>query len=66
MDANELLSISSLARLVNLPESWLRAEAVAGRIPCLRVGRKMRFNLSAVQHALLIRAAGEKEVADAE
>jgi excisionase family DNA binding protein len=57
----ELLSVAALARKLRLPASWLKAEAIAGRIPCLRVGRKMLFNQAAVQQALLSRAAGEQQ-----
>lgn len=47
----------TLARDLNLPATWLRAEALAGRIPCLRVGRTLLFNVDAVRKALDDRAA---------
>lgn len=47
----------TLARDLNLPSAWLRDEALAGRIPCLRVGRTLLFNLDAVRKALDERAA---------
>jgi hypothetical protein len=46
-----------LAYLTRLPVSWLRAEALAGRIPCLQVGPRLLFNLGAVLEALAVRAA---------
>jgi excisionase family DNA binding protein len=53
----QLLSLPALAKALNLPEGWLRAEADAGRIPHLRVGKRYRFNLGAVIHVLSERAA---------
>lgn len=47
----------TLARELSLPASWLRQEAIAGRIPCLRVGRTLLFNMDAVRKALDARAA---------
>jgi hypothetical protein len=53
------ISLLRLARETHLPRLWLREEALAGRIPCLRVGRRLLFNLSAVQAVLAERAARE-------
>ena len=53
-----LLALRPLAKALGVPASWLRAEALAGRIPSLRVGRRLRFNAQAVEQALLRRAAG--------
>lgn len=39
--------------------AWLRREAKAGRIPCLRVGRRLLFNTDAVERLLAERAAKE-------
>lgn len=41
---------------MRLPRPWLADEADAGRIPCLRVGRRMRFNVDAVRQSLADRA----------
>ena len=35
---------------------WLRAEAEAGRIPCLKAGRRLLFDPEAVEAVLLQRA----------
>jgi excisionase family DNA binding protein len=51
-----LLNLGQLALVLRLPRDWLRAEAEAGHIPCLRVGRRLRFNVSAVEDALSERA----------
>jgi excisionase family DNA binding protein len=60
-----LLSLPELAETLKLPQTWLKAEADAGRIPNLRIGKRYRFNREAVVAALLARAAsvGGKGVA---
>lgn len=64
-DANEnekkLLNLRDLAHRLELPMSWLREEASSGRIPCLRVGRRVLFSFAAVEESLLYRA-GEYQV----
>lgn len=59
MSDQEPLSLRSLSRELNIAIGWLRAEADAGRIPCLRAGRRRLFNVEAVRLALLRRAASE-------
>lgn len=54
-----ILTLTELADALRVPEKWLEAEAEAGRIPCLRVGKRYRFALAAVEAALLKRAANE-------
>ena len=54
---NILVNLAGLSRHLHLPLPWLRAEANAGRIPCLKVGRKRLFNVEAVEDALAERAA---------
>ena len=39
------INLTALAAALQLPRDWLKKQAEAGRIPCLRVGRKLRFNL---------------------
>jgi hypothetical protein len=63
---DQLLSVRQLSQQLNLPASWLRAEALADRIPCLRVGRRLRFSLTAVTVALQERAAGREVAARAQ
>ncbi len=41
---------------------WLRREAEAGRIPCLRIGRRRHYMIHSVLLALADRAKGESEV----
>jgi hypothetical protein len=62
----DLLTLPRLALHLCLPRDWLRAEAMAGRLPCLRVGRKLLFNVSAVEQILADRAAQSREVANAD
>ena len=52
-----LVTLHELARYLRLKPSWLRGEADADRIPCLRAGSRRLFNLEAVEKALLERAA---------
>lgn len=51
MDA-KLLSVSQLSERTGLPAAWLRREADAGRLPCIRAGRRRMFNLATVLKAL--------------
>ena len=51
-DAEKLLTAGELAARLSVPESWVRTEERAGRIPGLRPGRYVRFRLSDVEQAL--------------
>jgi hypothetical protein len=44
-------------RRTYLPRNWLKQEAQAGRLPCLRVGRRLLFVAAAVEETLAKRAA---------
>jgi hypothetical protein len=46
------LTLNQLSLRTGLPHDWLREQALAGNLPCLRVGDKLLFNLEAVQAAL--------------
>ena len=61
-----LLTIFQLARRLNLPLRWIDAEAKAGRIPALKVGRHFLFNGEAVERVLLERAAQVPQAVDHE
>ena len=54
-----LLTLYQIAEQTGLPQRWLRQEALNGRLPCLCVGRMLRFNLAAVEEALARRATAE-------
>jgi hypothetical protein len=57
IEHKQITTLPGLARQLNLPIEWIKAEAKAGRIPCLHVGRKYLFNIDAVLHVLAERAA---------
>jgi len=48
------------AARLGVPAAWLRAEALAGRIPSLQVGRRLLVNVGAIESVLLERAARAK------
>jgi excisionase family DNA binding protein len=48
----ELLTAGELAQQLNVPESWVRSEQRAGRIPYKRLGKYVRFNRKDVEGAL--------------
>ena len=50
------ISVLQLASELGLPLAWLKAEARAGRIPSLRVGRRQLFDTDAVRNVLTERA----------
>jgi hypothetical protein len=54
-----LVGIHGLAACLKLKAQWLKVEALAGRIPCLKVGRHLMFNPEAVALVLKKRAAVE-------
>ncbi len=60
-----VVTLNRLAAHMRLPREWLRNEALAGHLPCLRVGRKMLFNLAAVEQTLAERAAAGREASNA-
>jgi len=57
MHSDCLCNLRGLAAELQLPREWLATEADAGRIPCLRIGRRRLFNVDAVRRALAERAA---------
>jgi excisionase family DNA binding protein len=48
----KLLTAGEIAERLSLPESWIRAEERAGRIPGIRAGKYVRFKLSDVEQVL--------------
>jgi hypothetical protein len=45
-----------MARRLRVPTLWLRAEAEAGRLPCLKAGRVLLFDPETVERVLVERA----------
>lgn len=48
----KLLDTSAAARRLGVPARWLRAEAQAGRVPCLRAGTRFLFYIPTVERLL--------------
>lgn len=44
-----LASLYVASRSLGLPANWLREEALAGRIPCLRAGDRLLFDLETLR-----------------
>lgn len=53
-----LLDAAAAAGLLNVPASWVLAEARANRIPTVRLGRYVRFRRDDLQAWIERRAAG--------
>lgn len=53
----DLVSLARLSGQLGISFSWLKREALHGRIPCLRAGRQYLFNLTAVRRAIAGQAA---------
>ena len=51
-ESEKLLTAGELAARLNLPESWVRTEERAGRIPSIRLGKYVRFRLRDIERAL--------------
>ena len=52
--------VSTVAHRTGLPVDWLRREAKDCRLPALKVGSRMFFNLAAVEAALFERMKREE------
>jgi hypothetical protein len=63
-DAPETLN--QLSRRLKLPARWVRREAEAGRLPCLKVGDTFLFSPRAVDEALLKQAEGSTRASASE
>lgn len=53
--ADPLLTVTQLARLLNVTRGWIYDEVEAGALPCVRVGRNLRFVPSEVNAYLQAR-----------
>jgi len=54
----KLMPLAAMAHYLGIRPKALRAEADAGRVPCVRAGDAYLFNPPAVEAALLDRARG--------
>ena len=57
----DLLTLPRLARRLGVTRQWLREQADAGKVPCLKAGPRYLFNLAAVQRALAAQAAQTRQ-----
>jgi excisionase family DNA binding protein len=46
--SERLLTAAEVAERLSVPESWVRQETRAGRLPCLELGRYRRYDWPAV------------------
>ena len=46
---DRLLDAKAIAERLGVPESWVRVTARSGAIPCVRLGRYVRFDLTDVE-----------------
>ncbi len=53
---SELLPLNIMARRLRVPVSWLRNEAMQGRVPCLIAGKQILCDPAVVETTLLERA----------
>ena len=56
MDQRKLLPLTDAAVELQVSSRWLREEAEAGRIPCLRAGKRLLFHVRRVEVILEKRA----------
>lgn len=56
-EAKNLLTATTMARMLRVSRKWLIVEADAGRVPCLRAGGAILFDRDAVVCALIERAS---------
>ncbi len=58
---DDLLSLPRMARRLPVTQQWLREQADAGKVPCLKAGTRYLFNPAAVQEALAAEAAQTRQ-----
>ncbi len=57
--SDRLLTASEVAERLSVPETWVRAETRAGRMPHLELGRYKRYEWPAVVEWLAEQRAGQ-------
>ena len=63
---SELLSLPRAARRLGVSARWLKLEAAAGRVPCLRADSRYLFDIDTVIQALRPRAVRGEGTEDCE
>jgi hypothetical protein len=61
---SELVILPRAARRLGVPVKWLREQADAGKVPCLRAGARYLFDLDAVRQELAKQAAESRQGVD--
>lgn len=61
-NSETFLPLEPTATRLGVPTAWLRAETQAGRIPHIKAGKRLLFNIALVEQVLLGRAASQSEV----
>jgi excisionase family DNA binding protein len=46
---DHLLEAHEVAELLNVPESWVRDKSRQGEMPCIRLGRYVRYERDALE-----------------
>jgi hypothetical protein len=64
INQSRLLPVGPMARLLRVQVKWLRQEAEAGRVPCLKAGNTLLFDPIAVERVLLERAQATRQECD--
>jgi excisionase family DNA binding protein len=57
--SDRLFTAVEVAELLSVPETWVRSETRAGRLPHLQLGRYRRYEREAVLHWLEAQRAGQ-------
>jgi excisionase family DNA binding protein len=57
-DADRLLEAREVAAMLGVPISWVRRESREGDMPCLRLGRYVRYDRAAVIDWLVEQRSG--------
>jgi hypothetical protein len=55
---NRLLPLFAMARRLHVTNKWLRREAEAGRLPCLKADKQILFNPAIIEPLIVKRASG--------
>lgn len=48
LPSDRLVDVGEIARILNVPVSWLYERTRRGEIPCIRLGKYIRFDLQEV------------------
>ncbi|MBL8827827.1 MAG: hypothetical protein JNM18_12690 [Planctomycetaceae bacterium] len=58
---SDVLSLPRMARRIGVTQQWLREQADAGHVPCLKAGKRYLFNPEAVEQAVAAKAAESRQ-----